>query len=182
LFKTQCFRDWILSATSGGTYSVWPNQYSQPPFDMFVYVYTFTHTYRKWKYHEAYIFFKNMPEFRISVINIKWPYCSSNLKTMHIYCFSLGKMESEVRIAIDYGFDSWGVWVRDLTGPTFSFSPCCPDQFWGRNLLLSNWHKGLFLWGQSGRRVKLTTHQPVPWLRVYGSIHLLPHTSKWQIA
>jgi hypothetical protein len=59
-------------------------------------------------------------------------------------------------------------------------SPRRSDRLWGPPNLLSNRYRRLFLRGQSGRGVKLTTHlQLVQSSRKCGSIHPLPHTPSW---
>jgi hypothetical protein len=56
----------------------------------------------------------------------------------------------------------------------------CPDLLGGPLSLLSNGHRRLFPLGQSGGRLKLTTHvHLVPRLRKLGAIPTLPHTSSW---
>jgi hypothetical protein len=84
---------------------------------------------------------------------------------------------SAVGIVTGYDLDDREVGVRVPVGSRIFYLPYHPDLIWHSSNLLYNGHRGLFPRGQSGRRVKLTTHlQLVPRSRKRGSMNPLPHS------
>jgi hypothetical protein len=91
--------------------------------------------------------------------------------------------DGSVGIASGFELDNWGIVIQVPVGSRIFFSPRRPDRLWGSPTLLSNGYRLLFLRGQSGWGVKLTTHlQLVPRSRKCGSIHPFPHTLSWSSA
>jgi hypothetical protein len=90
---------------------------------------------------------------------------------------------SVVGIVNAYGLDDRGVGVRIPVWSRILTSPHHQNRLWGLPNLLFNEYQRLFPRGESGRRVKLTTHlELVPRSRKHGSIHPLPHTPSWRNA
>jgi hypothetical protein len=77
----------------------------------------------------------------------------------HRLCFRVPQQGlCGIGIATSYGLENRGVRVRVPVGASIFSSPCRPVRFWGPSSLLTNGYWRLFPRGQSGRRVKLTTH------------------------
>jgi hypothetical protein len=114
--------------------------------------------------------------FSITKTNWLMLYTAIIAVSFHNHTKHIRNRDSAVGIATGYGLDGRGVGVRVPVRARFFTSPRRPD-------VLSNGYWGIFLRGQSGRGVKLTTRlQPVPRSRIRGSIHPLPHTFPWRSA